>query len=75
MHNLSQIVGDLFERSGMEPRFDPLRLEWSKWFRCESSFSVLPSPVTPCSLGTFLPSSGMGSPVARLAFCACWFGD
>ena len=50
MHNLSQIVGDLFERNGMQPRFDPLRLEWSRWFRCESSFSVL---LAPCRPGIF----------------------
>ena len=50
MHNLSQIVGDLLERNGMEPRFDPLRLEWSKWFRCESSFGVL---LAPCRPGIF----------------------
>jgi len=63
MNNLSQIVGDLFERSGMEPRFDPLRLEWSKWFRCESSFSVLLAPCRPgiFALGEEVISAAEGS--------------
>ena len=63
MHNLSQIVGDLLERNGMEPRFDPLRLEWSKWFRCESSFSVLLAPCRPgiFALGEEVISATQGS--------------
>jgi hypothetical protein len=63
MQNLSQIVGDLLERSGMEPRFDPLRLEWSKWFRCESSFSVLLAPCKPgiFALGEEMVPSAEGS--------------
>jgi hypothetical protein len=63
MHNLSQIVGDLLERNGMEPRFDPLRLEWSKWFRCESSFSVLLAPCRPgiFALGEEVVSATEGS--------------
>ena len=63
MQNLSQIVGDLLLRNGLEPRFDPLRLEWSKWFRCESSFSVLLAPCKPgiFALGEEMVPSAEGS--------------
>ncbi len=59
MENLSQIVSELQVRYGMESRFDPLRLEWCKWFRCESSFSVLLAPAKP---GIFALGEEMISP-------------
>ena len=59
MENLSQIVSELQARYGMESRFDPLRLEWCKWFRCESSFSVLLAPAKP---GIFALGEEMISP-------------
>ncbi len=59
MENLSQIVSELQALYGMESRFDPLRLEWCKWFRCESSFSVLLAPAKP---GIFALGEEMVSP-------------
>ena len=59
MENLSQIVSELQALYGMESRFDPLRLEWCKWFRCESSFSVLLAPAKP---GIFALGEEMISP-------------
>jgi hypothetical protein len=50
MESLSQLVGDSLARHGIEPSLDHLRLEWSKWFRCESSFSVL---LVPAKAGIF----------------------
>jgi hypothetical protein len=47
MVNISQIVDDSLARHGVEPSFDHLRLEWSRWFRCDSSFSVLLAPAKP----------------------------
>ena len=44
MVNISQLVDDSLARVGVEPSFDHLRLQWSKWFRCDSSFSVLLAP-------------------------------
>jgi hypothetical protein len=47
MENISQLVDDSLARHGVEPIFDHLRLQWSRWFRCESSFSVLLAPAKP----------------------------
>jgi len=44
MVNISQLVDDSLARVGVEPSFDHLRLQWSKWFHCDSSFSVLLAP-------------------------------
>ena len=47
MESISQLVSDSLARHGMEPSLDHLLLEWSRWFRCESSFSVLLVPAKP----------------------------
>jgi len=47
MESISQLVSDSLARHGMEPSLDHLRIEWSRWFRCESSFSVLLVPAKP----------------------------
>lgn len=44
MVNISQLVDESLARLGVEPTFDHLRLQWSRWFRCDSSFSVLLAP-------------------------------
>jgi len=47
MVNISQIVDESLARHGVEPALDHLRLQWSRWFRCDSSFSVLLAPAKP----------------------------
>ena len=47
MESISQLVSDSLTRNGIEPSLDHLRLEWSRWFRCDSSFSVLLVPAKP----------------------------
>jgi len=47
MESISQLVSDSLARHGMEPSLDHLRLQWSRWIRCESSFSVLLVPAKP----------------------------
>ena len=47
MENIAQMVDESLARHGVEPTFDHLRLQWSKWFRCDSSFSVLLTPAKP----------------------------
>jgi hypothetical protein len=47
MESLSQLVNESLERNGVETALDHRRLEWSRWFRCESSFSVLLVPSKP----------------------------
>lgn len=50
MESISQLVGDSLTRHGIEPSLDHLRLEWSRWFRCQSSFDVL---LVPAKAGIF----------------------
>jgi hypothetical protein len=47
MESISQLVSDSLARNGIETGIDHLRLEWSRWFHCESSFSVLLAPAKP----------------------------
>jgi len=47
MVDLAQLVNDSLRRHGVEASFDPGRVQWSKWFRIEDSFSVLLAPSKP----------------------------
>ena len=47
MENITQLVESSLARHGVPTNFDHLRLQWSNWFRCESSFSVLLAPAKP----------------------------
>src|SRR6266700_8252123 len=47
MENIAHMVDESLARHGVEPTFDHLRLQWSKWSRCDSSFSVLLTPAKP----------------------------
>ncbi len=64
MENISQLVDSSLARHGVSTNFDHLRLQWSSWFRCESSFSVLLAPAKPgiFALGEeIIPSAGAAS--------------
>jgi hypothetical protein len=47
MENISQLVESSLARNGFVANFDHLRLQWTTWFRCESSFSALLAPAKP----------------------------
>jgi hypothetical protein len=47
MENLSRLVSDSLAQNGVSTTLNHQRLEWSRWFRCESSFSVLLAPSKP----------------------------
>lgn len=47
MEGLSHLVNASLSRHGLNPPLDFRRLQWSKWFRCESSFSLLLAPGNP----------------------------
>ena len=47
MENLSRLVSDSLAQNGVSIALNHKRLEWSRWFRCESSFSVLLAPSKP----------------------------
>src|SRR5213596_1830756 len=59
MENISQLVESSLVRHGVSTNFDHLRLQWSRWFRCDSSFSVLLAPAKP---GIFALGEEMISP-------------
>jgi hypothetical protein len=41
MEGLERMVSESFARHGIEPAFDYRRVEWSRWFRCADSFSLV----------------------------------
>src|SRR5690348_7285974 len=47
MESLHRLVTDSLARHGFESPRDLRPLEWSRWFRCESSFSLLLVPSAP----------------------------
>ena len=63
MENISQLVESSLARHGVTANFDHLRLQWSNWVRCESSFSVLLAPAKPgiFALGEEVVPKGDGS--------------
>jgi hypothetical protein len=40
MEGLARLVTESLARHGFETSLDPRRLQWSKWFRCESGLSL-----------------------------------
>lgn len=47
MEGLARLVANSLARHGFETPLDYRRLQWSRWFRCESSFSFLLVPSEP----------------------------
>ena len=47
MESLTRLVSESLARHGVETALDPHRLQWSDWFRCESSASAWPIPAKP----------------------------
>jgi hypothetical protein len=47
MESLSRLVSDSLAQNGVSIALNHQRLEWSRWSRCESSFSVLLAPSKP----------------------------
>ncbi len=50
MEGLAHLVNESLIRHGFEPTFDHRRLQWSQWFPCHDSFSLL---LAPCKPGLF----------------------
>jgi hypothetical protein len=50
MEGLAHLVAESLVRHGFEPTFDHRRLQWSSWFRCQDSFSLV---LAPCKPGLF----------------------
>jgi len=50
MEGLAHLVAESLVRHGFETTFDHRRLQWSQWFRCQDSFSLV---LAPCKPGLF----------------------
>ena len=50
MEGLAHLVAQSMVRHGFEPSFDHRRLQWSSWFRCQDSFTLV---LAPCKPGLF----------------------
>ena len=47
METLTRLVADSLARHGFDRPVDPRRLQWSRWFRCDSTHSLLVVPSKP----------------------------
>jgi len=47
MEALTRLVADSLARYGLDRPVDPRRLQWSRWFRCDSPHSLLVVPSKP----------------------------
>src|SRR6202142_4677609 len=47
MEALTRLVADSLARHGLDRPIDPRRLQWSRWFRCDSTHSLLVVPSKP----------------------------
>src|ERR1700738_2032962 len=47
MEALTRLVADSLARHGLDCSVDPRRLQWSRWFRCDSPHSLLVVPSKP----------------------------
>jgi hypothetical protein len=47
MEALTRLVADSLARHGLDRPIDPRRLQWSRWFRCDSPHSLLVVPSKP----------------------------
>ena len=64
MESLTRLVTDSLARHGFDRPVDPRRLQWSRWFRCDSPHSLL---VVPSKPGIFAIAEEIGASVARAA--------
>src|SRR5271167_3165731 len=70
MEALTRMVAASLARHGLERPIDPRRLQWSRWFRCDSPHSLLVVPSKPgifalaeeiMDLGPNTPTHGEGT--------------
>jgi len=59
MEGLAHLVAESLVRHGFETTFDHRRLQWSNWFRCEDSFSLV---LAPCKPGLFALGEEVAGP-------------
>jgi len=83
MEAITRIVADSLARHGLDRPVDPRRLQWSRWFRCDSPRSLLVVPSKPgifaiaeevMDLGTgkaHVGTAALGCPAEQSSAAAC----
>ena len=66
MEALTRLVADSFARHGFDRPVDSRRLHWSRWFRCDSTHSLLVVPSKPGVFALAEEIMDLGSTVVRL---------
>src|ERR1700730_7241375 len=70
MEALTRMVADFLARHRLDRPVDPRRLQWSRWFRCDSTHSLLVVPSKPgifalaeevMDLAASVPTAGGGT--------------
>ena len=67
METLAQLVNESLARNGMAPKLDHSRLEWTRWFKIDSSDSALLVPAKPgiFALGEEIITPGENGPEGK----------
>ncbi len=73
MEALTRLVSDSLARHGLDRPVDPRRLQWSRWFRCDSPHSLLVVPSKPgiFALAEEIMELGAGNTHVGTAALAC----
>jgi hypothetical protein len=73
MEALTRLVADSLARHGLDRPVDPRRLQWSRWFRCDSPHSLLVVPSKPgiFALAEEIVSLGVGNHRVETAALSC----
>ena len=67
MEALTRLVADSLARHGFDRPVDPRRLQWSRWFRCDSTHSLLVVPSKPGIFSLAEEIMDLGSTVGETA--------
>ena len=70
MEALTRLVADSLARHGLDRPIDPRRLQWSRWFRCDSPHSLLVIPSKPGIFALAEEIMDMGTATARVGTAA-----
>jgi len=79
MEALTRMVADSLARHGFDRPLDPRRLQWSRWFRCDSPHSLLVVPSKPgifalaeevMDLGAHVGTAALGRPAEQSSAAA-----
>jgi hypothetical protein len=70
MEALTRLVADSLARHGFDRPVDPRRLQWSRWFRCDSPHSLLVVPSKPGIFAIAEEIADLGSRATRVETAA-----